>query len=234
MLTKFTSRLSYGNVVATLALFLALGGGAYAALKLPKNSVGSAQIKANAVDSSKVKNGSLLGLDFKAGQLPAGAQGQQGAQGLQGPKGDKGDKGDTGTVDTSNFYTKGQSDGRFLARESSGIVDVPTTGTTTLLTVGSFTFTATCADEGGGPPNDFRVQVFAQSTDLPAEFGRAADQLDVTATPTELVNSVSSAVMVRESTASILSSSTARNVLVTSGVYRGGTANCFAGVTTLP
>ncbi len=43
------SRLTYSNVIATLALFLALGGGAVAALKLRKNSVGSKQIKPDAV-----------------------------------------------------------------------------------------------------------------------------------------------------------------------------------------
>ena len=35
-------RLSYANVVSTLCLFLLLGGGAYAATKLAKNSVGPA------------------------------------------------------------------------------------------------------------------------------------------------------------------------------------------------
>jgi hypothetical protein len=90
MLSKLRSRLTYANVIATLALFLALGGGAYAALKLPKNSVGARQIKANAVTSSKVKNGSLVAGDFRAGQLPAGQEGAQGVQGIQGPKGDPG------------------------------------------------------------------------------------------------------------------------------------------------
>jgi hypothetical protein len=80
--------LTYANVIATLALFLALGGGAYAAFKLPKDSVGSKQLKANAVNSSKVKDRSLLAGDFKTGQLPAGARGPQG---LRGPTGDTGD-----------------------------------------------------------------------------------------------------------------------------------------------
>jgi hypothetical protein len=39
------ARLSYSNVVATLALVLALGGVSYAAMKLPKNSVGGKQIR---------------------------------------------------------------------------------------------------------------------------------------------------------------------------------------------
>jgi hypothetical protein len=99
-------RLTFSNVIAVIALFVALGGGAYAAVKLPANSVGTKQLKknavtgkkiaSNAVTSGKVKDGSLLKTDFAAGQLPAGPQGPQGLQGIQGAKGDKGDKGDTG------------------------------------------------------------------------------------------------------------------------------------------
>ncbi|MBS1880031.1 MAG: hypothetical protein JST31_10990 [Actinobacteria bacterium] len=78
-------RLSYSSVVATIALFLALGGTVYAAATLPKNSVGKKQLRKNAVVSSKVKNGSLLAQDFKAGQLPRGPQGPIGPTGPQGP-----------------------------------------------------------------------------------------------------------------------------------------------------
>ena len=110
MFNQIRSRLSYANVVATIALFLSLGGGAYAAIKLPPNSVGPRQIKKNAVRSSDVKNSSLLAADFKAGQLPRGAQGHPGARGDAGPQGPKGDpcppsdllcrgpKGDTGAT----------------------------------------------------------------------------------------------------------------------------------------
>ncbi len=38
---RIWARLSYANVVATLALFLALGGVSYATVKLPRNSVGT-------------------------------------------------------------------------------------------------------------------------------------------------------------------------------------------------
>lgn len=78
------SALSYANVMATIAVFLALGGGVYAASQLPKNSVGSKQIKRhavgrsevkeNAVGSSQVKDGSLTGSDIvesTLGQVPA-------------------------------------------------------------------------------------------------------------------------------------------------------------------
>jgi hypothetical protein len=75
-------------LVACLALVVALGGTSYAALvNVPLNSVGTAQLKANAVVSSKVKDGSLLATDFKAGQLPAGPPGQKGETGDPGPPG---------------------------------------------------------------------------------------------------------------------------------------------------
>lgn len=83
---KAPSRLTYANVTATIALFLALGGGAYAAnqMRLPKNSVGTKQLRKSSVNSTKVKDGSLLSSDFKSGQLPAGERGPQGPQGAPG------------------------------------------------------------------------------------------------------------------------------------------------------
>ena len=110
MFTRIRAGLTYANVIATLALFLALGGGAYAAFKLPKNSVGSKQIKKNAVNSSKVKDRSLLAGDFKAGQLPAGAEGIQGPQGVQGLKGDPGQVGSPGAPGPAAITTDGQTD----------------------------------------------------------------------------------------------------------------------------
>src|SRR3954447_23380786 len=85
------------NHLALVALFIALGGTSYAAAKLPRNSVGTKQ----------VINRSLLAKDFKKGQLPRGS------------KGPKGDTGPTGSVDTANFFTKTQSDARFLTNQPS-------------------------------------------------------------------------------------------------------------------
>ena len=48
-------KLSYSNVAASVALFVALGGTSYAALSLPGNSVGSRQIRTNAVGSSELQ-----------------------------------------------------------------------------------------------------------------------------------------------------------------------------------
>ncbi len=48
-------RLTYANVTATLALFVALGGSSYAAVNLPRNSVGSSELKANSVGAAEIK-----------------------------------------------------------------------------------------------------------------------------------------------------------------------------------
>jgi hypothetical protein len=52
-------RPSAALVVSMIALILTLGGTAYANFRLPKNSVGSGQIKNGAVISSKMKNGAV-------------------------------------------------------------------------------------------------------------------------------------------------------------------------------
>ena len=54
---------SPATVLAGVALVVALGGTSYAAVVLPANSVGTAQLKPNAVTSAKVLNGSLLKAD---------------------------------------------------------------------------------------------------------------------------------------------------------------------------
>jgi hypothetical protein len=51
-------KLNYANVIATIALFVALGGAAVAA-GLPKNSVGTSQIKRGAVTAVKIKRGAI-------------------------------------------------------------------------------------------------------------------------------------------------------------------------------
>ena len=106
MLGRLLSHLTYANVVSTICLFVVLSGTAYAAVTVPFNSVGQAQLQANAVTSAKVQDGALLRRDFRPGQLPAGARGPagatgptgaQGAGGAQGPQGIQGVAGATGS-----------------------------------------------------------------------------------------------------------------------------------------
>jgi hypothetical protein len=88
-----TRHLSYANVTASLALFVALGGVSWAAVKLPHDSVGAKQIASNAVRSAEIKDGALTRRDFARGTLVRRNQGPQGAQGLQGAKGEPGQNG---------------------------------------------------------------------------------------------------------------------------------------------
>lgn len=82
--------------VALIALFVALGG------------VGYAKTVVHFISGSTIKRGSI-----RADRLTRGARAT--LKGNQGPQGPQGPKGETGTVDTLNFYTKPQSDGRYLA-----------------------------------------------------------------------------------------------------------------------
>jgi hypothetical protein len=90
-LKRFRFRPTYSNVVATLALFFALVGGAWAATQLPKESVGSTQLAKGAVTPAK------LSAQAKEGFIgPAGPQGALGPRGNEGQRGENGAAGATG------------------------------------------------------------------------------------------------------------------------------------------
>ena len=93
---RLAGRLSIVNVVLAVALFLALGGSSYAAVKLTKGSVKSRHVAKDAITSKKVKNGSLRARDFRAGELPAGPTGPTGDRGPAGPQGAQGPQGPPG------------------------------------------------------------------------------------------------------------------------------------------
>ncbi len=58
---RIRSHLTYANVMATLAVFLVLGGGAYAAFHLPKNSVRSRNIVNGQVKTPDLATGAVTG-----------------------------------------------------------------------------------------------------------------------------------------------------------------------------
>lgn len=89
------------NHLGLLALFVALGGTGYATVvNVPRASVGTLELKRNAVKPAKIApnavrtghvlDGSLLTADFKPGQIPQGPKGDKGERGAQGEKGDPG------------------------------------------------------------------------------------------------------------------------------------------------
>ena len=67
MLKAVRERLTFSNVLAIIALFIALGGSAVAALD--RNSVGTRQLKKNAVATSKIRNGAVTGPKVKESTL---------------------------------------------------------------------------------------------------------------------------------------------------------------------
>jgi hypothetical protein len=56
---RIRSRLSYANVMSTVAVFVAIGGSSYAAITLPRNSVGDRQLKSRAVGGQELKRGAV-------------------------------------------------------------------------------------------------------------------------------------------------------------------------------
>jgi hypothetical protein len=69
MLKRLRPHLSYANVLSTIAVFVALGGGAYAATQLPANSVGTTQLKNGAATSRKIKDHTIVRKDVASGQF---------------------------------------------------------------------------------------------------------------------------------------------------------------------
>lgn len=70
-MSTLRGKLTYANVTATLALFLVLAGGSAIAAKqiLPKNTVGTAQIKNGAVTGAKIKDGAVAGAKVQVASL---------------------------------------------------------------------------------------------------------------------------------------------------------------------
>jgi hypothetical protein len=107
-------RPSPAMVVACTALLFAMTGAGYAAGMLGPNTVGTKQLKKDAVVSAKIKNRSLLAVDFKAGQLPQGPKGDPGAPGAPGAPGQQGPPGPGAQWATVNS-------GGTIVRQSGGI-----------------------------------------------------------------------------------------------------------------
>jgi hypothetical protein len=117
-MTVLRGRFTYANVVATLALFIAVGGAsAFAATQLPKNSVGAKQLKKGAVNTAKIKdeavaetkikNGAVTGAKIKPGTIGASAL----ASGVVPPP--------------VNAYTKPESDSRYLRGTVTVVGTIP-------------------------------------------------------------------------------------------------------------
>jgi hypothetical protein len=125
------SRLTYANVIATLALFVALGGtaaagahvwitganvrnGSLTGRDVANRSLSAKKLKLRTVTGALVRDGSLRTADFNQDDLKAlvgtaGATGPAGPAGPAGAKGDEGKKGDPGSSDIVRDAASGSS-----------------------------------------------------------------------------------------------------------------------------
>jgi hypothetical protein len=167
MRARLRSSLTYANVMATVAVFVALGGTSYAALQVtsknvPRDALTGADIKnltgrdvrnnsltgvdVNNLGSADIANGQLLAEDLAQGQLPKGEPGATGPMGAQGPAGAPGATGATGAQGPAgDIGPRGPSDA-FADTFSQTAVPPPGMGAqpyTRTLGPGSYIFHAT-------------------------------------------------------------------------------------------
>jgi hypothetical protein len=160
---KIRKRLTYANVMSSIAVFLVIGGAtAFAALgkntvgtkQLKKNAVTTAKIKKNAVNGSKVKNGSLTGADINLGSLGTVPSATNASH----------------ATNADNATNAGNSN--TVAGNTIRLINFtanPGTGPTEILNLDGFTLTASCnaGDEtvvlANGPDNS-RLQSVSQDS----------------------------------------------------------------------
>ncbi len=86
MREKLRSKLTFANVTSALALFVALGGTSYAAITLPRNSVGTKQLRSGAVRSTDLRDRTVRLRDISR-SARSSLRGQTGPAGPAGPAG---------------------------------------------------------------------------------------------------------------------------------------------------
>jgi hypothetical protein len=119
MIARLRARLTYANVAATLALVLAAGGSSYAALSLPRDSVGAAQIRRGAVGTRELRNHGVHPIDI-APATRRSLRGQRGATGRPGSSAVK----FFAVVDSNGVFVRGDATSGGHTIQSSGIYTV--------------------------------------------------------------------------------------------------------------
>lgn len=153
MSKALSKRPSPAMIVALVALFVALGGSAYAASKIgtkdiKNNAITTAKIKKNAVTAAKVKKNAITTAKIKDGAVT----------------GTKIDAATLGTVpnashaSTADSATNATNFSRYF---TSGLKKASVGQTVPLANVGPFTFTGVCEDLGG---NKYRAQVYVTTS----------------------------------------------------------------------
>jgi hypothetical protein len=151
---KLVPRLTYANVMATIAVFIALGGASYAAIKLPRNSVGTRQLRNGAVTAAKIKNGSVTGEKIAAsslGTVPAASSAGHATSADDATHAGTADNAtDLGGTPASGFLKSGQTAGGALSGTypDPSLATRTTVATTTIPDAGEIG--TTCTDDNAG------------------------------------------------------------------------------------
>ncbi|MET0686983.1 MAG: hypothetical protein ABW060_16815 [Solirubrobacteraceae bacterium] len=182
MRSRLTPRPTFANVAALLALVIALGGTAYAAVSLPRNSVGAKQLKKGAVKKSKlakgavtgakVANGSLTGKQIDAstlGQVPSSARAARADNATRADRAGRADTAGSADRATNADRLGGAAPSSFFPASKVRTFNAKLAfgETQTLFSVGTLTFSAKCVenatDPGGGTAQDFSALLVATS-----------------------------------------------------------------------
>jgi hypothetical protein len=178
-LSRFWSRLTYANVMATIAVFISLGGSSYAVLRITGKNVPRDALTGEDITNlttRDIRDFSLLREDFKRGELPSGPQGTPGAQGPRGdtgdsgqnggpgPQGARGDKGETGSTGGTGPQglegDKGDTGGKGEKGDPGPLLDTLPSGRTQF---GNY-----YALNNPAPAGQFAVDVISYQFPLPA------------------------------------------------------------------
>jgi hypothetical protein len=151
---RLGAHLSFANVTALLALFVALGGSSYAAMRvgsadIADNSVRSVDLRDNSVRGRDIHKGTVRGTDFRDGDL----KGRDVRDNTL--TGDQLKESSLGPVPSAQDAQTlaGNSASAFLGsdRQSrTGLIKLAHGDTKTIASSGPFTWKVTCTDEGGG------------------------------------------------------------------------------------
>jgi hypothetical protein len=166
MLSRLTTRLTFANVVSLLALFVALGGGAYAAVRVPRNSVGTKQLKKHAVTNSKLANRavtaakvrprSLTGKQIRSstlGQVPSAAHAGSADAATNATHAGSADTATNANHASNSDLLGGSAPSAFFSASKVQTFNAKLAfgETRTLFSAGTLTFSATCVQNGTDP-----------------------------------------------------------------------------------
>ena len=158
MLRRVERRLTYANVISSLALFIALSGTSYA-LTLGRNSVGAEQIRPGAVRASEVRSGAVRSAEVRDRSLGVRDLSTAARRALRGRTGTTGGPGPIGPPGASGVTYRAAVNSGGATFRATGDAEASTRGLNEFLvrfdrSVSECVSTATLATvEGGVTPS---------------------------------------------------------------------------------